>query len=160
MKSTWAAGIVLALTVGLAAGLGGSTFVYAKGYSSMTNDPAACNNCHVMNEHYDGWVRSTHHAVATCNDCHAPANLVGTYMTKATNGFWHSFAFTTGLFPDPLLIRGVNREIAEKSCRKCHADLVDAMDGGHGGASEVSCIRCHGAVGHPTLATSSGGRPR
>ena len=40
--------------------------------------------------------RASHHAVATCNDCHTPHNLVGKYVVKARNGFWHSFYFTTG----------------------------------------------------------------
>jgi cytochrome c nitrite reductase small subunit len=160
MKGTTTAAILLAGAVGLAAGLGGYTFVYARGASYMTNDPQACANCHVMQEHYDGWVRSSHRSVATCNDCHTPPGLVGKYMTKASNGFWHSFAFTTGRFPDPLQIKGHNRDIAEAACRKCHGELVTAMDGGHGGAPGVSCIRCHGAVGHPTLTTNSGGRPR
>lgn len=30
----------------------------------------------------------------------APAS----YLAKASNGFWHSLAFTTGTFPDPLQI--------------------------------------------------------
>lgn len=159
MKASLAA-LLVALFAGLAAGLGGYTFVYAKGASYLTNDPAACANCHVMNEHYAGWIRSSHHAVATCNDCHTPPGLVGRYATKASNGFWHSFAFTTGVYPDPLLIKGHNKDIAEAACRKCHGELVNAMDGGHHGADAVSCIRCHGSVGHPTLATSSGGRAR
>jgi cytochrome c nitrite reductase small subunit len=152
--------LAFAVAFGLAAGLGGYTFVYARGASYLTNDPAACANCHVMSEHYAGWMRSSHRSVATCNDCHTPPGLVGKYSTKAMNGFWHSFAFTTGRYPDPLLIKGRNRDIAEAACRKCHAALVSAMDTGHDAASTVSCIRCHGAVGHPTLATSSGGRPR
>lgn len=154
------AAVALAVSLGVAIGIGGFTFVYARGASYLTNDPAACANCHVMEEHYAGWTKSSHRAVATCNDCHTPPGIVGKYMTKASNGFWHSFAFTTGNFPDPLQIKGHNRDIAEKACRKCHAELVTAMDGGHGAADAVSCIRCHGAVGHPTLATSSGGRPR
>ena len=143
------AGLSLAVSIGLAAGIGGFTFVYARGASYLTNDPAACANCHVMNEHYSGWMKSSHRAVATCNDCHTPPGLVGKYATKASNGFWHSFAFTTGIFPDPLRIKPHNRDIAERACRKCHSELVTAMDGGHEGAPAVSCIRCHGAVGHP-----------
>jgi hypothetical protein len=27
------------------------TFVYAKGYSYLTNDPGACANCHIMADH-------------------------------------------------------------------------------------------------------------
>ena len=44
MKGTVAAGILIAVAVGLAAGLGGYTFVYARGASYMTNDPRACAN--------------------------------------------------------------------------------------------------------------------
>jgi cytochrome c nitrite reductase small subunit len=40
-----------------------------------------------MQEHNDAWSRSSHHAVAACNDCHTPANLVGKYLTKANNSF-------------------------------------------------------------------------
>ncbi|RJO67323.1 MAG: cytochrome c nitrite reductase small subunit [Myxococcales bacterium] len=137
------------LFTGLAAGVGLYTFVYAKGYSYLTNDPSACVNCHPMNDYYDGWIKSTHHAAAVCNDCHAPHDFIGKYATKASNGFWHSWAFTTGRFADTLRARAVNREIAEAACRRCHADMVDAVDGPHGGAA-LSCIRCHSSVGHPT----------
>src|SRR5688572_32577853 len=41
-------------------------------------------------EHFDAWNKSSHRAVATCNDCHTPHNLVGKYTVKAKNGFWHS----------------------------------------------------------------------
>jgi cytochrome c nitrite reductase small subunit len=160
MKSDRIPLVILAVLIGSAIGIGAYTFIYAKGGSYMTDDPAACANCHVMTDHYRTWTASSHRSVAVCNDCHTPPGFLAKYATKASNGFWHSFAFTTGRFPDPLLIKGHNRDIAEAACRKCHADMVSAMDGGHGTADAVSCIRCHGAVGHPTLATSSGGRPR
>ena len=47
MKRAQAALVVFAALVGLAAGLGGYTFAYAKGWSYLTNDPRACANCHV-----------------------------------------------------------------------------------------------------------------
>ncbi len=75
--------LVLAIAAGSAVGIMGYTFVYAKGYSYLSNDPSACANCHIMNEQYDGWTRSSHHAVATCNDCHTPPDMIGKYMTKA-----------------------------------------------------------------------------
>ena len=37
--------IVAAVLVGLTIGIGGYTFVYAKGYSYLSNDPQACANC-------------------------------------------------------------------------------------------------------------------
>src|SRR5687767_7213417 len=141
--------MALAVSLGLAAGIGGFTFVYARGASYLTNDPAACANCHVMNDHYSGWLKSSHRAVATCNDCHTPPGFLGKYTTKASNGFWHSFAFTTGDFPEPIAIKPHNRDVAERACRGCHQPMVEAMTSGHAG--DVSCIRCHGAVGHPTF---------
>jgi cytochrome c nitrite reductase small subunit len=140
---------MVAAVIGVAAGLGGYTFVYARGYSYLTNDAAACANCHVMQDYYSGWVKSSHRSVATCNDCHTPHNFVGKYATKASNGFWHSFYFTTGGFHEPIQINRRNRAIAEAACRRCHDDVVVAMDGPHGSNERSTCVRCHGAVGHP-----------
>ncbi|WP_437757812.1 cytochrome c nitrite reductase small subunit [Sorangium sp. So ce1389] len=146
----WTRGLPLALCValGAAAGLGGYTFVYAKGASYLQNDPSACANCHIMNEQFDGWQRSSHRAVAGCNDCHAPHTFLGKYATKATNGFWHSFAFTSGRVPDPIRIKPGNLRITEEACRGCHDDIVHAIDGEHRGAPRLSCVRCHESVGH------------
>ena len=159
-----------ALAIGLAAGVGVFTFGYAKGASYLTNDPAACANCHIMSEHFAAWQKGSHKS-ATCNDCHTPHNLAGKYMTKAQNGFWHSFYFTTGRYPDPLRITERNRRVTEHACRYCHQPIVDAIDPAvvnarptgvsHAGlvAQEpvaaashgddgISCIRCHRHVGH------------
>jgi cytochrome c nitrite reductase small subunit len=89
------AGIVV--LAGLAIGLGAYTFVYAKGYSYLLNDPSACANCHVMRDQLDGWVKSSHRSVATCNDCHTPHDSLGKYSTKAANGFFHSLALRQGV---------------------------------------------------------------
>jgi cytochrome c nitrite reductase small subunit len=149
----------LALTVaavsGIGLGLGLFTFGYARGYSYLTTDPAACANCHIMNEHFDAWVKSSHRHVATCSDCHMPHEPIGKYVSKARNGFWHSFYFTTGNFPDPLRITEANRGITEGTCRNCHQPIVDQIDHagspGHpalpaDGASR--CVHCHRYVGH------------
>jgi cytochrome c nitrite reductase small subunit len=136
--------VLACAAIGAAIGLGLFTFVYAKGASYLGNDPAACANCHVMREHYAAWRKSSHHAVAVCNDCHAPPGGIPKYWIKAINGYNHSVAFTSGNFPEPLRITRRNREVTEAQCRRCHADMVAAM----GPAGEVSCIRCHDAVGH------------
>ncbi len=141
--------VVVGLAFGVVAGIGGFTFIYARGYSYMTDDPAACVNCHVMREQFDGWVKSSHRSVAVCNDCHTPPGLVGKYVTKARNGFWHSFYFTTGRFHEPIQITPRNRDVTEQACRKCHAAVTDAIEG-HAGQGDLSCIRCHSRVGHMT----------
>ena len=145
-----------AILIGMAIGTGAFTFVYARGYSYLTKDPSACANCHIMSEHFSAWLKSSHHAVATCNDCHTPHALVPKYLTKARNGFWHSFYFTTGNFPDPLRITERNHDIVEEACRYCHAPITQSMQPGHhaanevqGGAGEdVECSHCHRYVGH------------
>jgi cytochrome c nitrite reductase small subunit len=139
----------LGAAIGLAAGVGGYTFIYARGGSYLTNDPAACANCHVMREHFDGWIKSSHRSAAVCNDCHTPPGMIPKYVTKATNGFWHSFAFTTGAFPEPLRIKPRNRRIAENACANCHQEVIAAIES-HEKQGKISCIGCHNSVGHPS----------
>lgn len=141
-------GMVVGAAVGLVAGIGGYTFVYADGGSYLTSDPRACRNCHVMNEQFDGWVKGSHRAVAACNDCHAPSGAVAKYLVKAENGFFHSLAFTTGVFHEPIQIKPRNAAVTEKACRGCHEAVVHAIDTKPGPRGEVSCIRCHHDVGH------------
>jgi len=134
--------------MGLFIGVGAYTFFYAKGYSYFTNNPNACANCHVMNQQYSGWLKSSHRTVAVCNDCHTPGGIIGKYYTKASNGFWHSFYFTTSWFPDNIQITERNSKVAEQACQKCHQDIVDAIDGSHQQDSKTPCIACHKSVGH------------
>jgi len=103
-----------------------------------------------MREQYDGWLKSAHRAVATCNDCHTPASFLGKYGAKASNGFWHSFYFTTGSFHEPIQIKDRNLKITEQACQKCHTEITQAIAGSHtaGDGGSVSCVRCHRSVGH------------
>ena len=142
--------VLAAILIGALIGIGSYTFVYAKGYSYLTNDPAACANCHVMRDHFDAWTRGSLRSVAVCNDCHTPPGLVPKYVTKARNGFWHSFYFTTGRYPDPLRITPRNHEVTELTCRKCHAEITSAIDPLHDRprAAALQCTKCHEDVGH------------
>jgi cytochrome c nitrite reductase small subunit len=139
---------MIGIAVGLVIGLGGYTFLYARGASYLTDNPAACANCHIMQEHYDGWIKASHRLAAVCNDCHTPAGFLPKYLAKASNGFWHSFAFTTGRFPEPLSIGAHNQAITEQACRTCHRAIVEAIESPHHDGPKLSCARCHGAVGH------------
>ena len=94
--------VIAVLVLGAALGLGSYTFAYARGWAYMTDDPRACANCHVMNEQYDGWIKSSHRSVAVCNDCHVPHAWSPSTRRRPRNGFWHSFHFTTGTFPEPI----------------------------------------------------------
>lgn len=140
--------ITLAVLTGIVLGVSTYTFIYAKGYSYISNDPSACTNCHVMRGYYDGWAKSTHHSSATCNDCHTPHNLAAKWAVKTSNGFFHSFAFTSGRFPDAIQIKSRSLDVTEGACRNCHQDLVQAINGPHAHGSGISCIHCHPSVGH------------
>ncbi len=141
---------VVGIAIGAAIAIGVYTFVYAKGYSYMSNDPKNCANCHVMNEQYDGWQKSSHKDVATCNDCHTPSDIIGKYATKASNGFWHSYYFTTDTFHEPIRQTETSKQITEASCRNCHQNMVEAitvsLNKEH--TEDISCLRCHRSVGH------------
>lgn len=156
MKSSLAIATVGSILLGLLIGLGCYTFIYAKGYSYLTNNPAACTNCHVMQAEYDAWIKSSHRTAATCNDCHTPHNLIGKYAVKTNNGFWHSFYFTTGRYPDNIEITNFDHQVTENACRRCHQNITSAIDGNvvHGRAEGIECTRCHSSVGHSEAAAS------
>jgi cytochrome c nitrite reductase small subunit len=138
------AGLALSVLGGVLLGSGVYTFDYAEGTSYMSNDPAACVNCHIMREQYDGWQKTTHHAVATCNDCHTPHDLVGKYTTKMVHGYRHSKGFTFQDFHEPIRITEKDREIVEANCVRCHTELVSQISG----PEPAGCTRCHSDVGH------------
>ncbi len=136
--------------VGVAIGIGGYTFAYSRAYSYATSDPAACANCHAMNGHYSAWTVGPHHAAAVCVDCHTPHDTTGKYATKATDGVRHSYYFTVGRYPDAPLITAKNEEIVERQCRRCHGDMVLAIDtpSAHAHGEGMPCLHCHPDAGH------------
>lgn len=135
--------------VGVFIGLSGYTFYYAQGMSYLSNNPAACANCHIMREQYDGWQKASHHTVATCNDCHIPHEFIPKYLTKLKNGFWHSKGFTLQDFDEPIRILHKNRIVLQKNCLHCHGELVSLI-ATHPGSDRkmLDCIHCHATVGH------------
>ena len=151
-------GALIPLLLGTFLGSGIFTFFAAHGASYLSDDPAVCVNCHVMRENYDGWVHGSHHAVATCNDCHLPHdNPLHTYAVKASNGYHHSRAFTLMDFHDPIQIQPGSAAVLEANCVRCHRGMTLELTG-HGtlgvptdptrGADLYGCVRCHPGVGH------------
>ena len=58
--------------------------------------------------------------------------------------------------PEPIRALPTSRAIAETNCRRCHEPVVQAMGmPAHAGSREISCIRCHGSVGHMELSATN-----
>jgi cytochrome c nitrite reductase small subunit len=140
--------VAAATALGVLGGLGAFTFGYGDGAAYLTNNPASCANCHVMQAHYDSWTKSSHENVATCNDCHLPHDFTGKWITKADNGFFHSLAFTTDVFHEPIQIKARNRRVTQGACLHCHSDYVNGMLPVEPGGEMLGCVHCHGDVGH------------
>ncbi len=143
--------LLLAVCLGILAGLGGFTFRFAEGLSYFSTDPKACVNCHVMRDQYASWTRSSHHAAAGCVDCHLPKAFVPLLLAKASNGYHHSKGFTLEDFHEPIQIKPGNSRILQDNCLRCHEAMVhDLVRGATTGESSVRCVHCHAHVGHGT----------
>ena len=141
--------VVFACLLGIPAGLGGFTFVYAKGLSYLSADPRACVNCHVMNEQYDAWLKSGHRHTATCVECHLPSKGLAKWVAKADHGFRHSLAFTLQNFKEPIEITPRDRVIVRENCLRCHGAFVHAVYASAGPLRhELDCMHCHSSAGH------------
>lgn len=141
--------LLLSISFGLLFGLAGYTFYHAEGASYLSNDPKACVNCHVMRDQYDGWQKASHHAVATCNDCHVPHAFIPKYFTKMENGFRHSKGFTLQDFAEPIRIKPRGQAILQANCVGCHSGLVSQINAhASNEQQELDCVRCHASVGH------------
>ena len=141
--------VLVACVLAVPVGIGAFTFVYAKGFSYLSNDPRACVNCHIMRDQYASWQHSPHHAVATCVQCHLPHRFFPKWWAKAVNGWNHSKAFTLQDFPEPIRIGPRNAAILQENCVACHADMVSELV--HGSTTDqdaVLCVHCHRGVGH------------
>lgn len=142
---------------GILLGIGLFTFRYAEGFSYFSKDPEACANCHIMNSQYHSWSRSSHHAAATCVDCHLPAGFPDKYFAKAENGYHHSKGFTLQDFHEPIMIKEKNREILQANCIACHEQAVHGLvTGATTDPGAVSCLHCHADVGHGETAGLGG----
>lgn len=144
--------------LGVLVGLGLFTFGYGDGAAYLSNNPEACANCHVMRPQLASWTKSSHQAVATCNECHLPPHFAGKWITKADNGFFHSLAFTTGGFHEPIQIKPRNRRVTQAACLACHADTVHSMLPAEPGGDMLLCVHCHGDVGHSGRESGHGER--
>ena len=142
-------GAVAAATLGIFLGATAFTFYFGKGASYLSSDPRACVNCHIMQDQFASWQKSSHKAVAVCVDCHLPTPFFAKWRAKVANGYNHSAAFTLQNFHEPIRIHSKNKKLLLDSCMRCHAALVMAISAGHQNpAADSRCTVCHSRVGH------------
>lgn len=141
--------LLLNSLLGILLGASGYTFYYAQGASYLSNDPQACVNCHIMRSQFEDWEKGSHHALATCNDCHMPHAFFPKWLTKATNGYHHSLAFTLWNFREPIRIKPGNSGVLNANCLYCHRDFVREITAHRVlEDEELYCVRCHNDIGH------------
>ena len=95
----------------------------------LGNNPTTCNNCHVMDDVYEGWYHGGHQEWATCNDCHTPHAFIPKYIVKAKSGYHHVTAFMFGNIPDAIRAKEASREVVQENCIRCHAETVSNIAG-------------------------------
>ncbi len=133
----------------------------------------ACGGCHIMQpmitdmvdpasdslaaRHYRGPAASGHE----CYSCHSGYGFSGALAAKL-EGYRHLVRYTTGLYPEPVRIRG---HFDSASCRGCHEGtrVFEAVNSHHivrDAAMEpaTSCLNCHG-LAHPSGAERTPGHP-
>lgn len=143
------------LVVGTIIGLGLVILRTSNAVSYLSDEPAACMNCHVMAPQYATWQRGSHGRFTVCNDCHVPHNnVVRKYAFKASDGLRHSFMFTFRLEPQVIYVKEAGITVLQENCIRCHANLIN-----HGSLVEVSadkarhgegklCWDCHRETPH------------
>ncbi|MCA9408569.1 MAG: cytochrome c nitrite reductase small subunit [Candidatus Omnitrophica bacterium] len=141
------AGVVVIL-LGVFLGLGAFTFHYGEGLSYFSKDPKACVNCHIMQPQFDSWQKASHHAVASCVECHLPHSFVPKWIAKGENGFLHSKGFTMQNFHEPIFIRENNMKILQENCLHCHKDFIHDILPVSSQPESIRCVHCHRSVGH------------
>jgi cytochrome c nitrite reductase small subunit len=115
----------------------------------LGNDPATCNNCHVMDAAYEGWYHAGHQEWATCGDCHTPHALIPKYIVKGLSGMRHVSAFTLGHIPAAIRAKESSSAVVQENCIRCHAETVSAIgDGLMAAEAGRNCFDCHRDVAH------------
>jgi cytochrome c nitrite reductase small subunit len=148
---------------GLIAGLGGYTVYMSRAHSYLSDDPAACINCHIMTPYYQSWDHSSHAQRATCNDCHVPQdNVFNKYAFKAKDGLYHAAVFTVKGEPNVIRPRDESYEVIMNNCIRCHTELnTEFVKTGMISYCDVkegkgkACWDCHTQVPHTKISNLS-----
>lgn len=148
---------------GILAGLGIYTIYMSRAHSYLSDDPAACVNCHIMTPYYQSWNHSSHAQWATCNDCHVPQdNFFNQYAFKAMDGLYHAAVFTVKGEPQVIRPREASNNVIMNNCVRCHTQLnTEFVKTGMISYTEAkegkgkACWDCHMEIPHTKVSNLS-----
>lgn len=150
--------IILIILFGIMVGLGLVIFKVSNAISYLSDEPAACVNCHIMTPQYATWFHSSHRQVASCNDCHVPQNNpVRKYWFKANDGFRHASIFTLRLDPQVIQIKEDGKTVVQENCIRCHLNQVNFVSSSYITGRNYKegkgnlCWDCHRNIPHGTV---------
>lgn len=136
-------------------GIGFYTMYVSKFHSYLSDSPEACVNCHIMTPQYTTWSKSSHHNVASCNDCHVPHNnVLNKYYFKAKDGLRHATLFTFRMERQVIQIQDESAEVVQKNCERCHSQTLESVkkctkeEGKLKENDERKCWECHRETPH------------
>lgn len=113
------------LILGVLVGMTGFIAHTSKATSYLSEDPAACINCHVMTPQFANWQRSSHARTATCVDCHVPHdNIFYKYEFKVKDGLSHATIFTLRAEPQVIRIKNAGIAAVQANCIRCHGHVL------------------------------------
>ena len=148
--------IPLFLLAGVALGLGLYSVYASRAFSYLSNDPAACVNCHIMAPSYNSWSKSSHANWAKCNDCHVPQhNKLAGLLFEAQDGLHHAAVFLAGKEPPAPRPRPAAIKVIQDNCVRCHTPLTtEFVNAGKATHNDIlhgrdkACWDCHRHVPH------------
>lgn len=103
----------------------GMLFLYVlRAHTYLSDDPAACVNCHIMAPYYATWFHSSHSRDATCNDCHVPhENAVKKWVFKGMDGMRHVAVYLAKGESQVLQAIPESSKVIMNNCIRCHTQL-------------------------------------
>lgn len=148
--------MIAIILAGMISGGGVLLLYMLRAHTYLTDDPAACVNCHIMAPYYATWFHSSHSRNATCNDCHVPhENAIKKWTFKGMDGMRHVGVFLMKGEHQVIQALPESAQVIMNNCIRCHTQLntefvstgrIDYMKAQMGEGK--ACWDCHRDVPH------------
>ncbi|WP_028306596.1 NapC/NirT family cytochrome c [Desulfitibacter alkalitolerans] len=113
----------------------------------MLDGESFCGSCHFMRPWTETWFHSSHREVATCGDCHIPADLITGSIYKAYTGTRDAVLTISNQIPRAFLISSHGSIVVHNNCMRCHGELMRIVGNTRNGEGNY-CFHCHRNTPH------------